>query len=208
MNTALLLVDIQNDFLPTGALPVPEGDQVVPVANRLMPHFKLVVATRDWHPPDHCSFADNHPGFAVGDTVTVAGIEQMLWPTHCVCDTPGAAFAPALNQEPIARIISKGTDPQTDSYSGFFDNARRHDTGLHDFLRNHEIKRLCVVGLATNVCVVATVLDARDLGYEVSVPLDGCRGVELTPGATAESEQRMRAAGAQLTTSSDALATT
>src|SRR2546423_14634198 len=117
---ALILVDIQNDFLPTGALPVPEGDQVVPVANRVQPFFDLVVATQDWHPADHGSFAANHPGKNPGEIIDLNGLPQILWPAHCVQNSPGAEFAPGLQMERVDHIVRKGTDPEIDSYSGFF----------------------------------------------------------------------------------------
>ena len=130
--TALLLVDPQNDFMPGGALAVPRGDEVVGTANRLMPRYELVVATQDWHPADHGSFASCHPGKIPGDVVELAGVEQTLWPDHCVQGTPGASFHSSLHVDRIGRVVRKGTDPTVDSYSGFFDNARRHATGLAD----------------------------------------------------------------------------
>ncbi len=135
MRSALILVDLQNDFCPGGALPVPEGDRVIPVVNRLMPRFGLVVATQDWHPPDHGSFAANHPGRHVGEVVELGGLPQVLWPMHCVRQTPGAELHPALDRRRLATVFRKGTDPQIDSYSGFFDNGRHKATGLGDYLR-------------------------------------------------------------------------
>ena len=127
---ALILVDLQNDFCPGGALPVPQGDQVIPIANYLAARFELVVATQDWHPPEHGSFAVNHPGRKPGECIELAGLPQVLWPVHCVQGTPGAQFHPALETAPIARVFRKGLDPSVDSYSAFFDNARRRATGL------------------------------------------------------------------------------
>jgi nicotinamidase/pyrazinamidase len=192
---ALLFIDIQNDFLPTGALPVPEGDQVIAVANRLMLQFDLVIATQDWHPANHGSFAANHPGKKPGDMITLVGLPQILWPTHCVQNTPGADFAPALNRARIAHITRKGADPAIDSYSGFFDNGRRQATDLHDFLRARGITDLHILGLATDYCVKATALDARQLGYTVHLIREGCRGVNLKPGDVDAAIEEMRRAG-------------
>ena len=126
---ALIVVDIQNDFLPGGALAVPNGNEVVAVANRLMPKFEMVVATQDWHPADHGSFASQHPGKSPGDRVDLHGLDQILWPDHCVESTPGGQFAPALERERFAEVFRKGTDREIDSYSGFFDNGHRKATG-------------------------------------------------------------------------------
>ncbi|MHC4199536.1 MAG: bifunctional nicotinamidase/pyrazinamidase, partial [Planctomycetota bacterium] len=130
---ALILVDLQNDFCPGGGLAVPEGDRVIPVANGLVPAFDLVVATQDWHPADHGSFASNHEGKKPGDVIDLGGLEQILWPDHCVQGTPGAEFHPDLERGRIAEVFRKGTDPAVDSYSAFFDNARRRSTGLADY---------------------------------------------------------------------------
>ena len=144
---ALLLVDIQNDFLPDGALPVPNGDAVVSVANRVQSAFDLIVATQDWHPANHGSFAENHANRKPGDLAELGGIPQVLWPMHCVGNTGGAAFAPRLETKRITRIFPKGTDPEIDSYSGFFDNGRRKATGLGDYLRAHDATEVYVLGL-------------------------------------------------------------
>ncbi|RYD67287.1 MAG: isochorismatase family protein, partial [Verrucomicrobiaceae bacterium] len=132
---ALILVDIQNDFLPGGALAVPGGDQIIPVLNELQRLFDLVVATQDWHPPEHGSFAAHHPDRQPGDRIDLQGLEQTLWPVHCVQDTPGADFASGLNQARWDKVIQKGTDPAIDSYSGLFDNGHRKATGLSEYLR-------------------------------------------------------------------------
>ncbi|GIW99022.1 MAG: nicotinamidase [Pirellulaceae bacterium] len=195
---ALLLIDIQNDFLPGGALPVPRGDEVIGVANRLLGDYPLIVATRDWHPPNHVSFVSQHPGHRIGEVVEVDGISQVLWPDHCIQHTWGAAFAPELNTQRIDHIVSKGTDPRVDSYSGFFDNARRRATGLHDYLRSAGVVEIDIMGLATDYCVQFTVLDACELGYRTRVVLAGCRGVELKCGDTTRAIEAMEAAGAIL----------
>jgi nicotinamidase/pyrazinamidase len=194
---ALILVDIQNDFLPGGALPVPRGDEVVPVANALIDsgRFKLIVATQDWHPANHGSFASQYVGKAVGEVIQLAGLPQVLWPDHCVQDTGGALFAPGLNTRAITRVFHKGTNPQIDSYSGFYDNGHRKGTGLAEYLRGLEVKEVCIVGLATDYCVKFTALDARRLGFETTVVIDGVRGVDLRPGDSERAIEEMRAAG-------------
>lgn len=179
---ALILVDIQNDFLPGGALAVPDGDAVIAIANRLMPHYDLVVATQDWHPAGHQSFASQHAGKAVGDTIDLDGLSQVLWPDHCVQGTDGASLSPQLYQSLIHEVIQKGTDQQIDSYSGFFDNGHRKATGLTALLRSHNIEEIHVLGLATDYCVKFTAIDAVKEGFETHVILSGCRGVELAEG--------------------------
>ena len=200
---ALLLVDIQNDFVPGGALAVPEGDQVVPVANRLMDAFKLVAATQDWHPPDHGSFASQHTGRRIGDVVELNGIEQILWPDHCIQDSPGADFAAGLDTGRIDRVIQKGTDPGIDSYSGFFDNGRRRATALNDVLRSAGVTRVYLMGLATDYCVKFTALDARKQGFETYLVEEGVRGVELAPGDCAQAIDMMHAAGVRVVRSDE-----
>lgn len=179
---ALILVDLQNDFMPGGALPVPHGDQVIPVANRVQHSFDLVVATQDWHPLDHGSFAANHPGRQPGDLIELNGLEQVLWPVHCVQETTGAAFAPTLDAHRAKRIFKKGTDPAIDSYSGFFDNGQRNSTGLGEYLKDKDVTDVYILGLATDYCVKFTALDARRLGFDTHVIEDACRGVELKTG--------------------------
>jgi nicotinamidase/pyrazinamidase len=192
---ALILVDIQNDFLPSGALPVPDGDAVIPVANTLQPRFDLAVATQDWHPADHASFADNHLGRQAGDIIQLADLDQILWPRHCVQETLGASFAAGLDLDGIARIFAKGTDPLIDSYSGFFDNGYRKQTGLGAYLKEQGVTSVYVMGLATDYCVKFTALDARRLEFETFVITDGCRGVELQEGDVERAIAEMEAAG-------------
>ena len=205
MNTALILVDLQNDFLPGGALAVPDGDAVVPVANSLMPFFGLVVATQDWHPADHGSFAANHPGRRVGEQIELAGLLQILWPTHCVQQTPGAELAGALNRAGITRVFPKGTDVAVDSYSGFFDNGGQRGTGLAEYLLEQGVTEVFVLGLATDYCVKATALDAVAAGFRTHLVEDGCRGVDLTSGDVDRAIEQMREAGVVLTTSTQIL---
>lgn len=196
---ALVLVDIQNDFVPGGVLPVPQGDEVVAVANHLMKHFDLVVATQDWHPVGHGSFASTHRR-AVGETIDFNGLPQILWPDHCVQGTYGAEFAAGLNTEGIHDVIRKGSDMGIDSYSGFFDNGRRKTTGLESLLRNKKVDELYIMGLATDYCVKFTALDAVTCGFKTHLILDGCRGVDLKAGDVKAAIEEMKTAGIQAET--------
>jgi nicotinamidase/pyrazinamidase len=200
---ALIIVDLQNDFLPGGALPVPHGDEVVPIANELQSRFDVVVATKDWHPPDHGSFAANHPGKKPGDRIILDGIEQILWPVHCVQNTHGAEFAPAFDTSRIADVFHKGIERNIDSYSTFFDNAHRRHTGLAHYLRKRSIQDIYLMGLALDYCVKYSVLDARQLGLNTHVILDGCRGIELARGDIGRAIDEMKRAGAVLLKSSE-----
>lgn len=192
----LLLIDIQNDFLPGGALAVPEGDLIVPVVNDLMPQFDLIVATQDWHPADHGSFAANHPGRSVFEQIELEGMPQTLWPVHCVQNTGGALFAPGLNTRFIAKVFPKGMNARIDSYSGFFDNGHRAATGMSEWLKSRGVTELSVVGLATDYCVKFTVLDALQEGFRLRVVAKACRGVNLVPGDVDRALADMREAGA------------
>ena len=191
----LLLVDLQHDFLPGGALPVIDGDQVIAVANRLQPHFTETLATQDWHPRDHASFAANQPGRRIGEVIDLDGLSQILWPVHCVQESTGAAFASQLDTKRIRRIFPKGTDPRIDSYSGFFDNGGKQATGLSEYLQQRAVRQLFVMGLATDYCVQFTVLDALQLGFDTALVVDGCRGVNQHPGDSDTAIQAMTAAG-------------
>lgn len=172
---ALILVDIQNDFLPGGALAVPEGDKVIPLANQLQPAFPVVVATQDWHPANHGSFAASHPGKRVFEQIELNGLPQTLWPVHCVQNTKGAELAAALNREHIAKVFPKGTDAGIDSYSGLFDNGHRKSTGLGDWLKAQGVTEVFVCGLATDYCVKFTALDATQLGFKTQLIEDASR---------------------------------
>jgi nicotinamidase/pyrazinamidase len=194
----LIIVDLQNDFLPGGALAVPRGDEVIPLANELQRGFDLVVATQDWHPPNHGSFAANHTGKKPGDRVMLDAIEQILWPVHCVQHTHGAEFAPSFDTSRIAHVFHKGTNPRIDSYSTFFDNAHRRHTGLADYLKKHGIKDIYLMGLALDYCVKYSTLDARQLGLNTHVIIDGCRGIELEPGDIDRALDEMKRVGAIL----------
>jgi nicotinamidase/pyrazinamidase len=176
---ALILVDIQNDFCPGGALAVRAGDRVVPVVNELQKHFDLIVATKDWHPAGHSSFAT-------------------LWPPHCVQESAGAEFVPTLDTTRIARTFLKGTDMAVDSYSGFFDNEHKRATGLGDYLKAQGVTDVVIAGLATDYCVKFTALDALQLGFHTTVVRDACRGVEVNPGDTDRALAEMAAAGAEI----------
>lgn len=194
----LLLIDIQNDFTPGGALAVPRGDDVVAVANRLMPDYDLVVATQDWHPADHKSFASQHPGRSIGDVILWGGLDQVLWPDHCVMDTDGAQLSPGLDVARIHEIVRKGTDPGIDSYSGFYDNGRRQSTGLADLLRARGVTAVDVMGLATDYCVKFTALDAVREGFDTRLILEGCRGVDPRAGDCERAIDEMRASRVEL----------
>lgn len=205
MTQALILVDIQNDFVPGGALAVPQGDQVVPVANRLIRRFDLVVATKDWHPANHGSFASQHPGANVGDIIDLGGVSQLLWPDHCIQDSTGAEFVAGLNTDAIGEVFHKGTDRTIDSYSGFFDNGRLQATGLADYLRQRHVTAVYLAGLATDYCVKFTALDAGQLGFATYLIEDACRGVGLQPGDVAKAIEEMDGAGVSIVTSDSLL---
>ncbi len=192
---ALIIVDVQNDFCPGGALPVPEGDRVVEIINRIQARFDLVVATQDWHPAAHGSFAANHPGHSLGEQIELAGLPQILWPAHCVQDTAGAELHPGLDRSRIARVFRKGTDPSVDSYSGFFDNGRRASTGLGEYLKDQGVSEVYVCGLATDYCVKATALDAVELGLKAYLVEDASRGVEFREGDVGRAIAAMREHG-------------
>ena len=200
---ALVIVDLQNDFLPGGTLAVPHGDEVIPIANEVQRKFELVLATQDWHPRDHGSFAANHPGKKPGERIILDGIEQILWPAHCVQNTYGAEFAAAFDATRVAHVFRKGINPRIDSYSTFFDNAHRRHTGLAHYLVKRGIKDIYLMGLALDYCVKYSALDARKLGLTTYVILDGCRGIELEPGDIDRALEEMKRAGAILLKSSD-----
>ncbi|MDP1561763.1 MAG: bifunctional nicotinamidase/pyrazinamidase [Pirellulaceae bacterium] len=188
-------MDLQNDFVEGGALAVPGGSQVIPVAQHWMPCFPLVVATQDWHPANHQSFASQHPGLNVGDTFSLNGLTQIAWPDHCVQGTSGAELLTALDRALIHHIVQKGQDPTIDSYSGFFDNGHRRATGLESLLRANNVDTVFVMGLATDYCVKFTALDAVRLGFTTYLIEPGCRGVELQHGDCEQAIQEMQSAG-------------
>jgi serine/threonine protein kinase len=193
-NRVLLVVDIQNDFCPNGALAVPQGDEVVPIINRLTRRFAHVILTQDWHCEDHLSFASSHPGKKPLDRVELSYGPQILWPDHCVEKTPGAEFHPALDVSHCELVIRKGYHREIDSYSAFFENDRQTPTGLAGYLRERGLTRLFIVGLATDFCVAYSALDARRLGFEVTVIETGCRGIDVQ-GSLAAAWRQMEEAG-------------
>jgi nicotinamidase/pyrazinamidase len=198
---ALVLIDLQKDFLPGGSLAVEEGDQVIPKVNNMLNHsFDLVVATQDWHPANHGSFASNHENKKPGDIIDLQGTEQILWPDHCVQNSEGAEFADDLDTEKIDKIIKKGTDPNIDSYSGFYDNEHKKATGLHDYLKQKNIDSLVIAGLAADVCVRFTALDALELGYKTQVVKDATRAVEKEEGYK-QTMNELKEKGAELISS-------
>ena len=197
MDEALIVIDVQNDFCPGGALAVTEGDRIVPGLNALMAEFGCVVLTQDWHPADHTSFADNHPGAAPFSLTQMAYGPQVLWPRHCVQGSAGAAFHPDLKTDPAQLVIRKGFRPGIDSYSAFFENDRQTATGLEGYLRNRGIKRLVLAGLATDYCVAYSALDAVRLGFAVTVRMDLSRAINLN-GSLADAVAQLRAAGVTL----------
>jgi len=201
----LLLVDIQNDFMPQGALAVPRGDEVVAVANRLALAFSHVVLTQDWHPVDHVSFAANHPGKQPFETITLPYGEQVLWPVHCVQGTRGAAFHPALDVPHARMVIRKGHHRDVDSYSAFVEADRATPTGLAGYLHEHGVTRVVLAGLATDYCVAWSALDARAAGFDAVVVEDACRAIDLD-GSLARAWRDMTAAGVGRVTSADLLA--
>jgi nicotinamidase/pyrazinamidase len=192
---AIILVDLQNDFMPGGALPVPDGNAVIPLANKLMSSFDLVVATQDWHPAQHGSFATNHPGKKPGDMIELNGLPQLLWPPHCIQNTSGAAFVKELDAGKITRVFQKGTDPGIDSYSGFFDNGHRKATGLGDYLKSKGVSAVSILGVATDYCVKFTALDAAQLGFKTTLLSAACRGVNVKPGDVERALAELHAAG-------------
>jgi nicotinamidase/pyrazinamidase len=200
---ALIIVDLQNDFLPGGALPVPHGDEVIPLANELQRNFELILATQDWHPPDHGSFAANHSGKKPGDRIMLDGIEQILWPVHCVQNTHGAEFAPSFETSRIAHVFHKGIERNIDSYSTFFDNAHRRHTGLADYLKKRAVNDIYLMGLALDYCVKYSTLDACELGLNTHVILDGCRGINLESGDIDRALDEMKGVGTILLRSSE-----
>ena len=200
---ALILVDIQTDFLPGGTLAVPDGDAIIPVVNALQAKFPLVVATQDWHPANHGSFAVNHAGKNVFEQIVLKGLPQTLWPAHCAQGTPGAELATGLQQERIAKIFPKGTDAGIDSYSGLFDNGHRKSTGLGEWLKEKGVTEVFVCGLATDYCVKFTALDAAQLGFTTHFIEDASRGVNLQPDDVKNAVAEMNRAGITTVQSAD-----
>ncbi|MEX0723399.1 MAG: bifunctional nicotinamidase/pyrazinamidase [Gracilimonas sp.] len=199
---ALLIVDVQNDFCPTGALAVPGGDEVIEPINNLMDSFDCVVQTQDWHPKDHLSFASNHSDKEPFNTTKMGYGEQVLWPDHCVQGTKGAEFHPGLRTQPSQLIVRKGFRKHIDSYSAFFENDQETVTGLHGYLQERNVNELVVTGLATDFCVKWTVLDALKLGYKVTLAQDAVRGIDMD-GSVDEAMKEMEDAGVTVKNSNE-----
>jgi nicotinamidase/pyrazinamidase len=196
-NEALIVIDVQNDFCPGGALAVADGDQIIPRINGMMGEYQTVVLTQDWHPLDHASFAANHPGAAAFSLTEMPYGPQVLWPVHCVQGTAGAAFHAALQTDPAQLVIRKGFRPGIDSYSAFFENDRTTPTGLEGYLRSREVTSVTLVGLATDFCVAYSALDAARLGFAATVLQGACRAIDLNGSLTGAMAQ-MQAAGVQV----------
>lgn len=190
----LLVVDVQNDFMPGGALAVPRGDEIVPLVNRIAANFAVVVLTQDWHPAGHASFASSHPGRKPYDTVRLAYGEQVLWPEHCVQGTPGAAFHAGIEIPHAQLVIRKGHHRKVDSYSAFLEADRRTRTGLDGYLKSRGVKRVFCAGLATDFCVAWTAMDARRFGLQAVVIEEACRAID-TGGSLAAALRGMKRAG-------------
>jgi len=193
----LVIVDVQNDFCPGGALAVPEGDQIVPAVNRLAAGFAHVVLTQDWHPPGHASFASSHVRKQPFDTIDLSYGRQILWPDHCVQGTAGAAFHPGLDVPHAELVLRKGFGSEIDSYSAFFENDRRTPTGLISYLKERRFDRITVCGLATDFCVFYSAIDGRQAGFEVTVVIGACRGIDVD-GSLAGAMRAMTEAGVTL----------
>ena len=201
--TALLIIDVQNDFCPGGNLAVEAGDTVIPTINAVSRRFPLVVATKDWHPEGHVSFASSHPGRDVQDTVRLGDIDQILWPDHCVHGSRGAEFHPDLDTRPINLVLHKGTKQHLDSYSAFFENDKKTETGLRSLLEGLGFDRVVVVGLAADVCVYFSAVDARSVGLETAVLRDATRGVDIPSGSVEAARRDMESRGVHLIESGD-----
>ena len=189
---ALVIVDVQNDFLINGSLEVPGGNEVIEPINQIIKNYALVVSTKDWHPLDHISFASNHPGKKIGDVVKVNNLDQILWPEHCVQKSKGSDFPTTLNLKAIKKIIYKGINSQIDSYSGFHDNAKIRSTGLSDYLKENNVTSVDYVGLVTEYCVKFTVLDSMGEGFKTRVILKGIKGINLEESNKALNEMKSK----------------
>ncbi len=199
---ALLLIDLQNDFCPGGSLAVSEGDMILPLINRIASGFDIVVATKDWHPKGHISFASRH-GRSPFDSIQLGNGEQVLWPDHCIQGETGASLHPELDQRPLTMVLHKGTNSELDSYSAFLENDHTTPTGLEGYLRMHGISRVFICGLATDVCVKFSALDAVHCGFETYVIEDACRGVNVPEGSVDTALHDMTEAGVRCIGSSE-----
>jgi nicotinamidase/pyrazinamidase len=199
----LILIDVQNDFCPGGALAVGGGDEIVPLINAISGRFERVVATQDWHPKNQVSFASNHAGKKPFDQVTIDGYAQTLWPDHCVQGTPGADFHPALSTVPVDLIVRKGTHPAVDSYSVFLENDKKTKTGLDGYLTSLGAGEIFLCGLATDYCVFYSAMDAVKFGFTAAVIIDACRGIDAPPGSVDKAVADMREAGVRIITAGE-----
>lgn len=181
MKTALILVDIQNDFCPGGNLAVKGGDDIIPLVNKIMDKYDIIVATQDWHPKSHKSFASNNEGKQIGELSTLNGLPQVMWPDHCIQNTEGAKIHKDLDMSKTIKIFQKGTNPEIDSYSGFFDNDKKSSTGMSEWLKEQGVDSVHIVGLALDYCVKATAEDAKKLGFKTSVIIEATRAVNISP---------------------------
>ena len=193
---ALIIVDVQLDFLPGGALAVPDGDAVIPVINDIQQHFELVIATQDWHPSGHKSFASAHADKNVFDKTELNGLEQVLWPDHCVQGTKGAEFAPTLNMNRVEAIFRKGMDKEIDSYSGFYDNGHLKATGMEAYLKGRAVKEIFVCGLAADYCVYFTALDGLLSKFDATILEDATRAI--SPDGFENAKQELRLQGGSI----------
>ena len=205
MTSALLIIDMQRDFMPGGALSVPDADLLIPRINHLMKAFPLVVATKDFHPKGHVSFASSHPGKKIGESIEVSGSMQTLWPDHCVQQAHGSDFHPTLDTTQIHHVVTKGMHVDIDSYSAFFDNAHNSSTGLGEYFKSRGITKLFVTGVATDYCVLFSVIDALHLGFSVFVIEDVCRAVDLQEGDEQRAYEAMGKKGARVIRSQDVI---
>ena len=196
-DTALVMIDIQNDFCPGGALAVPDGASIIDQVNSMQEEFSVQVLTQDWHPPNHTSFAANHDGAAEYSVIDMPYGPQVLWPVHCVAGSDGARFNPKLNTTPAQLVIRKGFRPNIDSYSAFFENDHKTRTGLEGYLRERAVKRLVLVGLALDYCVRFSAVDAAGLGFDVTVVESACRAIDLD-GSLDEARAEMKSCGVKI----------
>jgi len=202
-NRTLIIIDVQNDFCPGGALAVPHGDEIIPVINKLSGRFKKIVATQDWHPPDHVSFAVSRPDKKEYDVISYEGIEQVLWPKHCVPGTKGAEFHPELDTEKFNLILRKGSNPKIDSYSAFRENDKKTLTGLEGYLRNLSVSKTYFCGLALDYCVFYSAMDSKELGFETYIIIDGTKGIDSPEGNIDKSLSVMKEKGIEIIESND-----
>jgi len=203
MSKALILIDLQNDFCEGGSLAVQGGKGIIPLVNQLQEKFKTIIATQDWHPSNHLSFAVNHEGKNIGDIISLGETQQILWPAHCVQNSKGAEFVKELNTEKITKIFQKGTDKFVDSYSGFFDNDKKKSTGLEKYLKENNFDEIYILGLATDYCVKYTALDAVKLGFKTYLIENACKGVNLNDGDVENAIQEMKESGVIILKSDD-----